>query len=206
MEKKINLILDLDDTLIHTESVKSIDGLNKNNHIILPNFIGKVYFRQYLKEFLDFCYKNFNISIWTSSNSLYCKKILKLILNEEQYNETKLILISEDDKIINLKTNRIYKNDNSRLKPLNFIFEDLELSKIFRKENTILLDNEDFIKNFNKENTLLISNFDIKKTDLEFCYVSNFLNNLKYSDNIQDIIKSNRNIKFDCSLLTVNIA
>jgi TFIIF-interacting CTD phosphatase-like protein len=205
MEKKNNLILDLDDTLIHTESVKSIDNLNENNHIILPNFIGKVHFRKYLKEFLDFCYKNFNVSIWTSSNSLYCKEILKLILNEEQYNKTKLILISEDDKIINLKTNRIYKNDYSRWKPLNFIFEDSELSLYFKKENTILLDNEDFIKKFNKENTLLISNFNIESIDQEFCYISKFLNNLKYSDNIPDVIKTSKTIKFDCSLLTVNI-
>ena len=202
MEKKINLILDLDDTLIHTESVESVDHLNQKNHIILPNFIGRVYFRKYLTEFLKFCYKNFNVSIWTSSNSLYCKEILKLILNDEQYNNTNLILISEDNKIINLKTNMIYKNDNSRLKPLNFIFEDKELCKYFKKENTILLDNEDFIKNFNEDNTILISNLDIQKVDEEFCYISKFLNNMKYSENIQDFLKDNKKLDDDCSLLS----
>ena len=202
MEKKINLILDLDETLIHTKKV-ILDNIKKEiQYLILPNFVGEVYFRQYLKEFLYFCYNNFNVSFWTSSNSLYCKEILKLILSEEQYKKTKIILISEESKIIDLKTNIIYKNGDSRSKPLDFLWEDSEMSKYFQKENTILIDNELFIKERNFNNTILIENFENKvKNDNVFCKISEILNKIKNTDNIQDENKFYQKMITSCNLL-----
>ena len=100
---KINLILDIDETLVHTKKIEEKDflnnkDLNNKNIINLPNFIGVVYLRPFLEKFLYFCFENFNVSFWTTSNSLYCKTILKLILTKEQYENTQLILSSEENQ------------------------------------------------------------------------------------------------------------
>ena len=72
-------------------------------------------------------------------------------------------------------------------KPLEFIWNDSEMGKIFNKENTLLLDNEDFIKDFNYENTILIENFDLLNCNNHvFPQLSNYLNNIKDSINIQN--------------------
>lgn len=203
MEKN-NLILDLDETLIHTKNISNFNNCDTNAKIIkLPNFTGIIYLRKYLKEFLDFCYKNFMVSFWTSSNSLYCKEVLKIILTKEQYDKTLLILISEEDKIINLKTNIIYKNINSSMKPLNLLFEDNILSLKFNSKNTILIDNDIKIIDFNKKNSLPIESFYNQDEYNTFCKISLFLDSIKESKDIQVENKDFSNIEPTCRLLIV---
>ena len=47
-----------------------------------------IYHRPFLKELLDYCYKNYNVSIWTAATADYCKMVLKAILTKEQFNKT----------------------------------------------------------------------------------------------------------------------
>lgn len=180
---KINLILDIDETLIHTEEISN-DLKNDENIIKLPYFTGKVYLRPYLEEFLNFCFENFTVSFWTTSNSLYCKTILQLILTKEQFDKTLLVLSSEENKIINLKTNLIYSDNKSQLKPLELLFEDKKLSKIFKKENTLIIDNTLNIIYENKYNSILVEDFRNNDNINVFCVLANLLNRIKSAGDV----------------------
>jgi RNA polymerase II subunit A small phosphatase-like protein len=68
------LILDLDETLIHTTQ----EDLGRD-----PDFKtdwDMVYKRPYLDAFLTYCFKYFNVAIWTSAGELYTESIVKSLI------------------------------------------------------------------------------------------------------------------------------
>ena len=76
-ERKL-LILDLDETLIYA---------TEENLERAPNFSVGQYFvhkRPFLDEFLEFCFENFEVAIWTTATKLYAEEILQTILKENQ--------------------------------------------------------------------------------------------------------------------------
>ena len=66
LKRKYNLILDIDETLIHCNNI------NNKLRIIL---------RPYLKFFLDYCYQYFNVGYWTIGVKDYCNGVLKKNIN-----------------------------------------------------------------------------------------------------------------------------
>ncbi|MEP7037589.1 MAG: HAD family hydrolase [Acidobacteriota bacterium] len=72
------LILDLDETLIYSSETP----LEREFDFRVGVF--HTYKRPYLKEFLEFCFENFSVAVWTSSTRNYAKNIIKNILNENQ--------------------------------------------------------------------------------------------------------------------------
>jgi Dullard-like phosphatase family protein len=77
------VILDLDETLIHATE----ERLEHEPDFVLfeetptPYF---VYKRPHLESFLEFCFSNFEVAIWTSSTEDYAEGIVKNILLSSQ--------------------------------------------------------------------------------------------------------------------------
>jgi TFIIF-interacting CTD phosphatase-like protein len=74
--KRKTLVLDIDETLLHS----TYEKLEQE-----PDYMYKgrrVYLRPRLNEFLEFCFANFEVGIWTSSKSEYAKKTLKFIVTD----------------------------------------------------------------------------------------------------------------------------
>lgn len=70
-QKEMLLILDLDETLIHS-SEKKLTGID-------PDFsVGQfyVYKRPYLDEFLQYCNQHFRLAVWSSASYNYVKEIV----------------------------------------------------------------------------------------------------------------------------------
>jgi len=204
MATKMNLILDLDDTLINTFNFnfynnKNIEINNGNDSTIsilhLPNFLGLVYIRPYLFEFLEYAFTNFNISIWTASTTIYCKEILKIILSESQFSKAIVILARDNNNYVDIKTNKIYKDvirNNIIQKPLDLLWNDKQLSEIFTKENTLIIDNNSQILIENPYNSLIIKEFTSKSTNDTSLHV--LINWLKIIQNVPNITKINKDI------------
>ena len=206
----INLILDIDDTLIKTVSINEdtdITSLNINHEfkiIKLPNFLGVVYIRPYLLKFLKFCFSYFNIGFWTSGSTLYCREILKLILTNEQYEQTNLILARDNNNYVDIKTNIIYRNvihNDIILKPLHLLWNDKIHSTTFNSKNTLIIDNNKEISNSNFTNSILIDDFNIIKHDIGLCYISNILNIIKGYSDIRELKNINTNLPKDCCMI-----
>lgn len=181
MTNKINLIFDLDDTLVQTPEYNFING--KSNNLNMPNIVdigiinaeGMVtitYLRPYLKDLLKYCYENYTVSFWTSGNYFYCIEVLKIILTSDQYDRTKLILSKYNhSNILECKNNVTFTNDNLEIlncKPMDIIFNNFE-NLGFKRNNTILIDDNIFVCNYNKQNTINIvkfNRFNYKDTSL----------------------------------------
>lgn len=67
------LVLDLDETLIHAAERK----LERDFDFIVGQYF--VYKRPFLNEFLEFCFENFEVAVWTSSTRNYAEKVIENI-------------------------------------------------------------------------------------------------------------------------------
>lgn len=76
-ERKL-LILDLDETLIYATEEKS----EREPDFIVGQYF--VYKRPFLQEFLEFCFENFEVAVWTTATKSYAEEILQTVLQENQ--------------------------------------------------------------------------------------------------------------------------
>jgi hypothetical protein len=172
MSDKLNIIFDLDDTLIQTPNYNFSNGATHTMNLPEVCNIGIIntrkctsitYLRPYLKELLEYCYDNFNVSFWTAGNYFYCIEILKIILTEEQYEKTKIVLSRWDHThLIEIKSNLTYTNENLNIlhfKPLRLLYENYK-NLNFTDNNTIIIDDNIYICDFNKKNSINIIKFD----------------------------------------------
>jgi TFIIF-interacting CTD phosphatase-like protein len=106
MKQLFNLILDLDETIIHSLSSDEKKSLSKNQlaeyNKIKDRFkhsMGEddyiVIERPGLQEFLDFAFKNFNVSVWTAASKDYALFIIEeIVLANKPERHLDLILFS----------------------------------------------------------------------------------------------------------------
>ncbi|HOY31068.1 MAG TPA: HAD family hydrolase [Bacteroidales bacterium] len=67
---KTLLILDIDETLLHS----SYQEIQRSADLKFRGIC--IYFRPYLKEFLEACFKNYDVAVWSSARAEYVKYIL----------------------------------------------------------------------------------------------------------------------------------
>jgi TFIIF-interacting CTD phosphatase-like protein len=147
-----HLVLDIDETLIHS-SVSD----NKTSIYLRPN----------IKFFLNYCYKHFNVGYWTLGTKKYCLHILHKILTKEQFERTKetSVIISRCDEgnkyeeILRSEIFEVNKLDNHFTKPLQYLFDHPIYGSIFKKQNTLLIDNNPIVTGVNPHNSILIPSF-----------------------------------------------
>jgi hypothetical protein len=210
---KVNLILDLDETLINTFQFNFFDNEISNldcsdnstvGIINLPNYLAIVFLRPHLINFLKFCFDNFNVGFWTAGSTTYCKEILKLILTEEQFDASILILAKEESCYINLKNNKIFYCIDSKetVKDLKFIWEDDDLSELCKRENTIIIDDNKKILFQNPDNSVLIPQYlRTNKNDNILCRLGNWLALCVSIDDVRNIDKNFLFESEECDLL-----
>ena len=158
---KKTLILDLDETLIHSDigflsKTKKYDIIlqlfddEMNKNVPLPIFL-----RPDLFEFLEYAYENFELILFTSSEQSYADTILSFIEKNKKYFSMKL-----------------YRDSCIFIEPgLNI--KDLRIFSSYRKmEDIIIVDNSLFSFCNQLNNGILITSFFEDKNDY-------FLNNLK---------------------------
>jgi hypothetical protein len=160
MTKKINLIFDLDETLVQ------LGEENYNNKGIFIKNNKFLFIRPYCKELLNYCYKNYRVSFWTSGSAKYCKKILTTILDRKQLRKTKIIICKHENKFLELKTTKIYQpikyylDDtvvSSYVKSLNLLWNLEEFNKKFKILNTLIIDDNFFLEKINPQNYIKIT-------------------------------------------------
>ena len=176
MNTRINLLLDLDNTLICAEPYEDLTRDEKRKcmkrfkyHDMDGYYL--VCERPYVQEFLDYVFKHFNVSIWTAASKDYAIFILKNI-----------ILIKQDRQIDyffwdkHCKISRKYKNKTS--KNLEILWDVLNNKKGlvgYNKKNTLILDDYDDVYATQKCNSIPAKAFQITEKDSD---IDNFLKGL----------------------------
>ena len=169
MSEKMNIIFDLDETLISTIMLNFGNGERHKLYMPQISNIGIMsvnntchitFIRPHLDELLNYCYENFNVSFWTAGSYLYCREVIRILLNGEQYNKTKIILSKHgDSSIIEMKSNKIINEDinNINCKSLNLLYN---ADYNFNKNNTLIVDDNIYVCSFNNENAIRIMPYD----------------------------------------------
>jgi RNA polymerase II subunit A small phosphatase-like protein len=172
------LILDIDETLIHTESDEF------SNHIYDFKFNGNresSYYtkkRPYLDQFLDYAFENFDIAIWTAAGEDYAKEIIKNI----GILESSLKFLYTKDKCtikFNIEYLKYYGVKNlNKLKKKGY-----DLNKVL-----IIDDIRDTAIN-NYGNLILIKSFKDDNNDTELLKLISYLQKIKDEPNYRRIEK-----------------
>jgi TFIIF-interacting CTD phosphatase-like protein len=165
--KQYNIILDLDQTLISAEADEEYDFKKYKNKAKLFNYKDMdgyyiVFERPYLQTFLDYLFKNFNVSIWTAASKDYALFIIE-----------KMIIANKKDRKIDYI----------------FFSYHCDISKKIKngtKDLSILWDVYN-LKDYNKDNTFIIDDYDeVFKTQPDNCIVAEpfeFTNDGSENDN-----------------------
>lgn len=147
--KRLNIFLDLDNTLVHSINVNGTEEI-----LITP--------RPFLEAFLTFLFDSFNVGIWTMGNKSYAALIQsKFFTSSEQSRNLVEILYKEDcfDSVI---FRAPYKMSGSP-KNMYYLFHHSRFNGKYNNNNTLLVDDlfDTYLSNINviqaeyfvKENT-----------------------------------------------------
>ena len=149
-KRRINLIFDLDETLVQMGKENADDrGIHMKHNKYL-------FIRPGCKELLDFCFQKYQVSFWTSGSPKYCHRILSILLTPKQIRKTKIIICKYKTQFLELKTQKLYQ-------PIKYYLDD-EVVSHYVKSLNLLWNIEDFNKTFSLYNTLIIDdNFFLEK-------------------------------------------
>lgn len=182
---KKNLIIDLDETLIYSldrdDYVPHKHDKKKHNfkHKYMDEYY-TVFYRPGLEEFLDYIFKNFNVSVFTAASKSYAMFIIEnIIMGENKKRHPEYIFFSYHCDI----TKKLKKGI---------------------KDLTILWDQDGFnLPNFNECNTIIIDdNPDVKKTGYciqvpEFNFLDDDCENDSYLEELKNILEDYKNFPKD---------
>ena len=165
-ENKKLLILDLDETLVHSDIDFLLKEKNINYDTILyfdteeeKNIPLPLIIRPGLYEFLDYASQNFNLIIFTAS--------------DQQYADTIINYIEKDKKYFKM---RLYRDNCIFIDPGLYI-KDLRIIKDYDPMNVILMDNSLYSFMNQPSNGMLVNSFYTNHKDTQLISAKNFLIN-----------------------------
>lgn len=176
--KRLNLVLDIDQTLVHTHGdIDNFDMLNIYKKPKRVKLRKKVYsiklydvsvedgtgdemylagiFRPYLKEFLDFAMEHFNVIIWSAGRMKYVHKMVDKMFPIGSKRPHMIYTYDDCD---------IGKEDYLK-KPLKKLYHDPELEHLkMNDRNTLVVDDRDDTFSLNRRNGIQIPEFESDMT------------------------------------------
>lgn len=161
---KLNIILDLDQTIISAEAVEDYDFKKykeKAKKFTYKDMDGYyiVFERPGLQKFLTFIFKNFNVSVWTAASKDYALFIIeKIIIAGKKNRKLDWIFFSHHCDIS--------KNMKDGSKDLRLLFEDFELEG-YNKNNTVIIDDYDEVYKTQPDNCIIAVPFEFTDDNSE---------------------------------------
>lgn len=161
---KLNILLDLDQTMISSEADEEYDfekNKEKAKKFRYKDMDGYyiVFERPGLQKFLDFLFKNFNVSIWTAASKDYALFIIeKIILNRKKNRKIDWIFFSYHCGIS--------KKIKSGTKDLRILWEDYKIEG-YDKNNTVIIDDYDEVYKTQPDNCIISPPFEFSKEGSE---------------------------------------
>lgn len=160
MECRMNVILDLDNTIINAlddSDRKKLSGDFGNKfkyRDMIPFF--RIYARPHLDKFLDYLFANYNVSIMTAAEKDYALFIIENFILTKPERKLNFIFFRYQVEL----SREIYGG----VKDLRVIWELFQVSG-FTKQNTVIIDDLDMVYETNPHNTLRIKGFFIVDED-----------------------------------------
>lgn len=191
MSDKINILLDLDQTLISAESTSDYNfkkNKSKSNKFTFYDMDGYyiVFERPDLQPFLDNLFANFNVSIWTAASKDYALFIIdKIILQNKPKRKLDWVFFSYHCDI----SKKIKKGSKS----LEILWDVYKIPG-YNKNNTFILDDYDEVYNTQPNNCIIAKAFEFEDSDSNqddfLKQLSEKLKDLKKNKSVDTINKS----------------
>lgn len=174
------LILDLDETLIYAAEEK----LERESDFKVGQYF--VYRRPFLESFLDFCFEQFEVAVWTTATKAYAEEILKTILKENQ----KLQFLWTRERCTQVFDEEAREH-----------FFVKRMSKLRRRglrlESVIVVDDSPNVWKCSYGNLVRVDKFEGDLNDNELNYLSLYLKSISGAANIRAIEKRNWRLKMN---------
>lgn len=162
MTKKMNFLLDIDQTLISAEATEEYNFKKNGEKAKKFNFFDMegyyiVFERPGLQEFLTFLFSNFNVSIWTAATKDYALSIIdNIILKNHPERKLEWIFFSYHCDLAK------YKKNGS--KDLSILWDIYKIPG-YTQDNTVILDDYDEVYKTQKNNCIIAHPFEFTKAD-----------------------------------------
>lgn len=164
---KLNIVLDLDNTIIYSKIFDSNDivkikyfELFKNKNLLgkfdINNKTYIVYIRPYFSYFLNTIKMYFNLYIYTNSQSIYCVNIINLLKKKYQNFNIKKILSKNITNSLIKQLSTICDNQDD----LHFLNDIPNYNEFIKK--TIIIDDDKNIWKYDSDNLINIKQFNEK--------------------------------------------
>ena len=165
--KKVNIYLDLDQTLISSELLDkneaeegdTVYDIEKNKvkarsfHFQNMQGLYVIFERPHLQDFLTFLFENFNVSVWTAASQDYANFIVQnIVIGEHTDRKLKYFLCNYHG----CKSSSLFNGS----KDLKMLWECYKIPNC-NSSNTFILDDNSEVYNTQKENCIIAK---------EFCY------------------------------------
>jgi TFIIF-interacting CTD phosphatase-like protein len=177
--KKINIVLDLDNTLISAIDEKESKYMKSNGslYVAMRNYAWKkmddeyiVFARPHLQDFLSWLFANFNVSVWTAASKLYATFIIdNFILAGHKNRKLDFILFSHHCK----KSLKMHNHQ----KKLSMMC----VSTSYDVNNTYIIDDHKDVHSAQPDKCFKIKQFDVTKSqdlDIELKKIATKLKSL----------------------------
>jgi TFIIF-interacting CTD phosphatase-like protein len=152
---KTNILLDLDQTLISAEASEEYDmdssRANKFKYIDMDGYY-MVFERPGLQTFLDYLFKNFNVSIWTAASKDYALFIVDKIILKKPGRRLDWIFFSYHCDIS--------KSLKKGSKDLDMLWDEFKIPG-YTRDNTIIIDDYDEVYNIQNERCIIAYPFEV---------------------------------------------
>jgi hypothetical protein len=162
--KKLNIILDLDQTIISSEAEDEYDfksNKEKSKKFMFHDMDGYyiVFERPGLQKFLSYLFKNFNVSIWTAASKDYALFIIdKVVLQGRPERKLDWIFFSYHCDIS--------KKKKKSSKNLSMIWDEYKIDG-YTKNNTVIIDDYDEVFKSQPNNCIIAKPFEFTKANSE---------------------------------------
>jgi len=187
--EKLNILLDLDQTIISSEAEDEYDfkkNKDKAKKFTFHDMDGYyiVFERPGLQKFLTYLFKNFNVSIWTAASKDYALYIIeKIILQGNPNRKLDWVFFSYHCDMS--------KKKKKSSKNLQMIWDEYKISG-YTKDNTVIIDDYDEVFNTQPDNCIIAKPFEFTN------------DNSEYDTYLRDLKKALKNMKSVQPAVTVN--
>ena len=159
----MNIVLDLDQTLISAEATEDFD-YDKNQkkagkftfHNMDDYYV--VFERPHLQDFLSFLFKHFKVSIWTAASKDYALFVIdKIIIGNNNNRHIEWVFYDTHCNIAKKLNKKGHKN-------LTLLWGEFEIKEMNR-QNTIILDDLKDVYTYQEGNCVAVPEFNYKDED-----------------------------------------
>jgi TFIIF-interacting CTD phosphatase-like protein len=155
MSKKLNVILDLDQTLICAEELNTFDA--KKHRQKMKNYKHETFDDDYiiferpgLQKFLDYIFSKYNVAVWTAASKDYALFIIEKFILTKPERKLDFVFYSYHCDL-SLKTEK-------GLKSLSMLWDVFELKK-YKPTNTVIIDDNPEVRKNQECNVIAVREF-----------------------------------------------